>query len=261
MIRVLLIGDIIGESGRKAIFRNVDRLRGEKQLDMVIGNAENAAGGFGITQNVVRDLFSMGVDIMTTGNHAWDKREGIDIIRNDHRILRPANYPEGTPGVGSTIFTTPRGHKVGVLQVMGRVFMNPLDCPFKAANREVARLKRETDCIVVDCHAEATSEKVAMGWHLDGKVSAVVGTHTHVQSGDERILPEGTGYLTDAGMTGPMDGVIGMKRELVLARFLTGMPKRFAVASGPAILCGVIIDIDPDNGRCQRMERVQIRDA
>jgi len=238
-MRVLFIGDIMGEPGRKAIFRNVDRLRGEKKLDLVIGNAENAAGGFGITADVVRDLFSMGVDVMTTGNHAWDKREGIDIIRNDHRILRPANYPEGTPGVGSGVFTTAGGEKVGVVQVMGRVFMNPLDCPFRAAIREINKLRRETPCILVDVHAEATSEKVAMGWHLDGKVSAVVGTHTHVQSGDERILPEGTGYLTDAGMTGPMNGIIGMKRELVLARFLTGMPKRFSVASGPVALCGV----------------------
>jgi len=259
-MRVLLIGDIVGEPGRKAVFKHVDRLRDEHKLDLVIGNGENAAGGFGITQNVVKDLFGMGIDVMTTGNHAWDKREGIDLIRTDPRILRPANYPEGTPGVGSGVFTTSRGERVGMVQVMGRVFMNPLECPFRAASREVARLKRETPCVIVDIHAEASSEKVAMGWHLDGIASAVVGTHTHVQTGDERILPEGTGYLTDLGMTGPMNGIIGMKKELVLARFLTGMPKRLAVASGPVVLCGAIVDIHPETGRCQSIKRVQIRD-
>jgi metallophosphoesterase (TIGR00282 family) len=259
-MRILMIGDIVGEPGRKAVFRHVDRLRDEHGLDLVIGNGENAAGGFGLTHSVAKDLFANGIDVLTTGNHAWDKTEGVDLIRSDKRILRPANYPDGAPGVGSGVFTTGSGERVGVVQVMGRVFMHALDCPFRAASREVARLKRETPVVIVDMHAEATSEKVAMGWHLDGAASAVVGTHTHVQTADERVLPGGTGYLTDLGMTGPMDGVIGMKKELVLARFLTALPKRFAVASGPAVFCGAIVDVDADSGRCRAIQRVQLRD-
>ncbi len=260
-MRVLLIGDIVGEPGRKAIFRNLDRLKEEMRLDLVIGNAENAAGGFGITGPIMRDLFDLGIDVLTTGNHVWDKREAIDLIKTEKRLLRPANYPEGTPGQGSGIFTTQAGERVGVVQVMGRVFMHSLDCPFKAAEKEVRKLKRETACVIVDMHAEATSEKIAMGWHLDGQASAVIGTHTHVQTADARILPEGCGYLTDAGMTGPMDGVIGMKRELVLSRFLTAMPRRFAVASGAAVFAGVVTDIDAETGRCRKIERVYITDA
>jgi len=259
--RVLFIGDIVGEPGRKAVFRNLDRLKGERDIDLAIGNAENAAGGFGVTAEVARDLFGAGVDVLTTGNHVWDKREALDFIRTEKRLIRPANYPEGTPGAGSAIFSTARGDRVAVLQVMGRVFMPALDCPFRTAAREVARLKRETPMVVVDMHAEATSEKVAMGWHLDGEASAVLGTHTHVQTADARVLPGGTGYITDAGMTGPMDGVIGMKRDLVLARFLSGMPKRFSVASGPNQFCAVAVDLDPDTGRCLAIDRVYLRDA
>ncbi|MBI5137215.1 MAG: TIGR00282 family metallophosphoesterase [Nitrospirae bacterium] len=259
-MRILLIGDIVGEPGRKAVFRHVDRLRDEHGLDLVIGNGENAAGGFGLTHSVVKDLFANGIDVLTTGNHAWDKPEGIDLIRSDKRVLRPANYPDGAPGVGSGVFTTRSGERVGVVQVMGRVFMHAIDCPFRAASREVARLKRETPVVIVDVHAEATSEKMAMGWHLDGAASAVVGTHTHVQTADERVLPGGTGYLTDLGMTGPMDGVIGMKKELVLARFLTALPKRFVVASGPAVFSGAIADVDADSGRCRSIQRIQLRD-
>jgi metallophosphoesterase (TIGR00282 family) len=259
--RVLFIGDIVGEPGRKALFRNLDRIKAERGIDLAIGNAENAAGGFGVTAEVARDLFGLGLDVLTTGNHVWDKREALDFIRAEKRLLRPANYPEGTPGASSGIFSTARGDRVGVTQVMGRVFMHALDCPFRAASREVARLKRETAMVIVDMHGEATSEKIAMGWHLDGNASAVLGTHTHVQTADARVLPGGTGYITDAGMTGPMDGVIGMKRDLVLARFLTGMPKRFAVASGPAVVSGVSVDLDPDTGRCLAIDRVYLPDA
>jgi metallophosphoesterase (TIGR00282 family) len=260
-MRVLYIGDIVGEPGRKAVFRNLDRLRDERGIDLVIGNAENAAGGFGVTAEVARDLFDFGVDVLTTGNHVWDKREALDFIRSEKRLIRPANYPEGTPGVGSGVFSTARGERLGIVQVMGRVFMAPLDCPFRTAEREVARLKRETPCVLVDIHAEATSEKIAMGWHLDGQASVVVGSHTHVQTADERVLPGGTGYLTDTGMTGPMNGVIGMKRDLVLARFLTGLPKRFAVASGPVVFSAALAEIDAASGRCTAIERVYLPDG
>ncbi|MFQ5508752.1 MAG: TIGR00282 family metallophosphoesterase [Leptospirillia bacterium] len=259
-MRIFMIGDIVGEPGRKAVFKHLDRLREEHGFDLVIANAENAAGGFGVTHNVVRELFGMGIDVLTTGNHVWDKREAMDIIRTEKRLLRPANYPPGTPGLGSGVFTTAAGERVGVLQVMGRVFMHALDCPFRIADQEVTKLARETDCIVVDMHCEATSEKQAMGWHLDGRVAAVVGTHTHVQTADARVLPEGTGYITDLGMTGPLNGIIGMKRDLVLSRFLTGMPRRFAVAQGPVVLSGAIADIDTDTGRCNAMRNIYLPD-
>ncbi len=259
-MRILFIGDIMGEPGRKAIFRNLDRLRDQHNIDFVIGNSENAAGGFGITEPIAKELYDMGLDVLTLGNHAWDKREAVDYIRTEKRLLRPANYPDGTPGVGSGLYVAPSGQKIGVVQVMGRVFMQPLDCPFRAATREVAKLKQQTPIVFVDMHAEATSEKVAMGWHLDGQASAVVGSHSHVQTGDERILPEGTGYLTDAGMTGPRDGIIGMKRELVLSRFLTNMPRRFAVASGPVLFCGAMVDIDAKSGKCTHIERIRCGD-
>jgi metallophosphoesterase (TIGR00282 family) len=259
-VRVLYVGDIVGEPGRKAVFRHVDRIRQEREVDLAIGNAENAAGGFGVTPEVAGDLFRMGLDVLTTGNHVWDKREALDFIRTEKRLIRPANYPEGAPGIGSGVFSTAGGGRVGVVQVMGRVFMPQTDCPFRTATREVARLKRETPCVIVDVHAEATSEKVAMGWHLDGEASAVLGTHTHVQTADSRVLPGGTGYITDVGMTGPMDGVIGMRRELVLGRFLTGMPKRLAVASGPAVLSAVLVDLDDATGRCTGVERLYLPD-
>jgi len=260
-MRVLFVGDIVGEPGRKAVFRHVDRIRGERGIDLAIGNAENSAGGFGVTAEVARELFDLGFDVLTTGNHVWDKREALDFIRTEKRLLRPANYPEGSPGTGSGIFSTASGERVGVLQVMGRVFMPSLDCPFRTALREVERLKRETPNVIVDMHAEATSEKVAMGWHLDGRASAVLGTHTHVQTADARVLPGGTGYMTDVGMTGPMDGVIGMKRDLVLARFLSGMPKRFVVASGPAVFSAAVLDIDGATGTCRSVEAVYLPDG
>jgi len=259
-MRVLYIGDIVGEPGRKAVFRHIDRVRQERGIDLAIGNAENAAGGFGVTAEIAKELFDLGLDVLTTGNHVWDKREALDFIRTEKRLIRPANYPEGTPGLGAGVFSTAGGGRVGVLQVMGRVFMPATDCPFRTATREVARLKRETPVVIVDMHAEATSEKVAMGWHLDGAASAVLGTHTHVQTADARVLPGGTGYITDVGMTGPMNGVIGMKRDLVLARFLTGMPKRLAVASGPAVFSAVVVDLDDATGRCHSVEPLHLAD-
>ncbi|MGH7254610.1 MAG: TIGR00282 family metallophosphoesterase, partial [Nitrospirales bacterium] len=203
-MKVLFIGDIMGDPGRKAIARVLPRVIAEHQVDLVIGNGENAAGGFGITPEIAQDLFDLGLSVITTGNHAWDKKELLDYFRQDERILRPANYPEGVPGRGSLVVETAGGARLGVLQLMGRVYMPMVDCPFQVARRELARLKQDTPAVIVDMHAEATSEKMAMGHYLDGEVAAVVGTHTHVQTADEQILPKGTAYLTDIGMTGPL---------------------------------------------------------
>lgn len=259
-MKILFIGDIMGEPGRKIIARKLPKLVEDHAIDVVIGNGENAAGGFGITPDIAQELFDYGIDVITTGNHVWDKKEIVEYIRRERRLLRPANYPEGAPGQGITIVETARCGPVGVLQVMGRVNMPLIDCPFKAAGRAVDELNQSVSSIIVDMHADATSEKVAMGWHLDGRVSAVLGSHTHVQTADERILPQGTAYLTDAGMTGPINGVIGMKKELSLHRFLTQMPRRLEVASGPCVLSGALVSIDHDSGRALEIERVQVND-
>mgnify|MGYP003338558680 FL=1 len=221
-MKILYIGDIMGEPGRRAVGRMVPRVVSQRQVDVVIGNGENVAGGFGITPELAEELFEMGLSVITTGNHAWDKKEILDYFPREPRLLRPANYPAGVPGNGSYVVETPGGEKLGVLQLMGRAYMPTLDCPFQVAKREVARLKRETAAVLVDMHAEATSEKMAMGHYLDGDVIAVVGTHTHVQTADEQILPKGTAYLTDIGMTGPLHGVIGVKRNSPSRSFLPG---------------------------------------
>src|SRR5205823_11674790 len=206
-MKVLFIGDIMGEPGRRAIARTLHEVVAQHAVDLVIGNEENVAGGFGITPELAHELYEMGLAVITTGNHAWDKKEILDFFPQEPRLLRPANYPDGVPGRGSIVVETPGGERLGVLQVMGRAFMPTLDCPFQVARREVARLKTETRAIIVDMHAEATSEKMAMGHFLDGDVAAVVGTHTHVQTADEQILPKGTAYITDIGMTGPIHSV------------------------------------------------------
>jgi len=255
-VKLLFIGDIVGKPGRQVLARGLDRLIDRHQVDMVVANGENAAGGFGLTAEVQRELVGMGVDVITTGNHVWDKRDIVDWFEREEGVLRPANYPEGTPGRGHGVFVTPGGIKVGVLNLEGRVFMNNLDCPFVAADRLVEELRRETPIILIDFHAEATSEKVALSWHLAGRVSALVGTHTHVQTADERILPGGTAYITDAGMTGSWDSVIGMEPEAVIRKFLTQMPTRFEVAKKNPILCAVVFDIDEETGRARGVERV-----
>jgi metallophosphoesterase (TIGR00282 family) len=201
-------------------------------IDVVVANCENAAAGFGVTREVIEELFSDHVDILTSGNHIWDKKEVLDCIDDYETLLRPANYPARVPGRGSVVMPAPSGGYLGVINLSGRVFMPPLDCPFRAVEREIERIRMKTNMILVDMHAEATSEKIAMGWFLDGRVSAVIGTHTHVQTADERILPLGTAYLTDAGMTGPFDSVIGTRKETVLDRFLLQMPNKFDVAKG-----------------------------
>jgi len=258
-MKLLFIGDIVGRPGRDLLRRHLKALSATHAIDLVIANGENAAGGAGITRDNANEIFSAGVDVITTGNHVWDKREALEFIVNEPRLIRPANYPEGTPGLGSYVATSRSGVRVGVVNVMGRVFLHAIDDPFRAANREVARVKQEgAQVVFVDMHAETTSEKVALGWYLDGQVAAVVGTHTHVQTADERILPGGTACLTDVGMTGPHDGVIGMDKIAVIARFVTGLPGRFEPATGDARLHGVTITADPATGRATAIERVAL---
>jgi 2',3'-cyclic-nucleotide 2'-phosphodiesterase len=259
-VKVLFIGDIFGEPGRRALARAVPRLVGQRQIDIVIGNGENAAGGFGITPELAEELFDLGLAVITTGNHAWDKREILDYFPREPRLLRPANYPDGVPGHGSVVVESAGGEKLGVLQLMGRAYMPTLDCPFQVAKKELAALKKRTAAVVVDMHAEATSEKMAMGHYLDGEVVAVVGTHTHVQTADDQILPKGTAYLTDIGMTGPLHSVIGVKKELAIEKFLTGMPRRFEVASGPSVFCAVLLELDARLGKALSIERIRIID-
>ena len=255
-MKILLIGDVVGRPGRAIIGRDVARLREELAVDLVVANCENAAGGSGITPNVADEFFRAGVDILTSGNHVWKKREAFELLKRDPRIIRPANYPDGAPGTGSTIVETLSGQKVGVLNIMGRVFMAPLDCPFRTADRELSRLKLVTPVIIVDMHAEATSEMVAMGWHLDGKVSCVFGTHTHIPTADERILPKGTAFITDVGMTGPYDSVIGRRVDQILERFLSSLPNKSEVAEENIQLRGLLVDVNPVTGKALSVERV-----
>lgn len=254
---ILFIGDIVGEPGRRVITTSIQKVIEEHRVDVVFANGENVAGGFGITPGLADDLLDLGISAITTGNHVWDKKEMVNHIHKEPRILRPANYPDGAPGEGSLLIERPNGEKVGLIQVMGRAFMPTLDCPFHAVKREVKKLQGRTPCIIVDVHAETTSEKTAMGHYLDGHVTAVVGTHTHVQTADEQILPKGTAYLTDIGMTGPVNSVIGMKKELVIDKFLTQMPRRFEVATGPAVLGAVVIECDPTTGTATGIHRIR----
>jgi 2',3'-cyclic-nucleotide 2'-phosphodiesterase len=256
-MNVLMVGDVFGESGRAAAVKLIPRLRQEHAIDMCVLNVENAAGGFGVTPPMCRQFLEAGADVMTSGNHIWDKREIVEYITKENLLLRPANFPIGTPGVGHvTIKAGP--HRVAVLNLMGRVFMTPIDCPFRKADEIVPELRKDTPIVLVDAHCEATSESVALGWYLDGRVSAVVGTHRHVQTADERVLPGGTAYITDLGMTGPTDGVIGVDRDLILQRFLSQMPLRFEPAKGPAALHGVIIVVDPETGRASDIRRLRV---
>jgi len=252
-----MIGDVVGRPGRKAVKVNLSDLKREFELDLVIANGENAAGGNGITREAAHELFSAGVDVLTMGNHVWNKKEALDYITQETRIVRPANYPPGAPGAGVNIYKTRRKIKVAVINLAGRAFLQTLDCPFRKADELLEILKGQARVIVVDFHAEATSEKIAMGWYLAGRVSAVCGTHTHVQTADERILPGGTAYITDLGMTGPCDSVIGAKKEIVIDRFITQLPLRFEVASGPFQFNGVIINIDEENGEAVSIRRIQ----
>jgi len=259
-MKVLYIGDIMGEPGRRAVSRAMPRLVAQHQIDIVIGNGENAAGGFGITPELAEELFDVGLSAITTGNHAWDKKEAVGYFTREPRLLRPANYPAGVPGQGSTVVETAGGERLAVLQLMGRAYMPIIDCPFQTAKRELPRLKQETPAVIVEMHAEATSEKMAMGHYLDGDVAAVVGTHTHVQTADDQILPRGTAYITDIGMTGPLHSVIGVKKEMAIEKFLTGMPHRFEVASGPSVFCAVLLEVDARLGKTVAFERIRLID-
>jgi 2',3'-cyclic-nucleotide 2'-phosphodiesterase len=256
-MNLLFIGDIVGRPGRDLVRVGLAPLVARHAVDFVIVNGENAAGGNGITREIGDSLLAQGADVITSGNHIWDKREVLDYIKVEARLLRPANYPDA-PGRGSYVARTAAGRSVGVLNLMGRVHMANIDDPFSLARREVQAMRERTPVIFVDFHAEATSEKIAMGWYLDGLVTAVVGTHTHVQTADARVLPGGTAYLTDVGMTGPHDGVIGVERDPVIQRFLTGMPVRFETASGDLRLHAVVVDADEATGRARRIETLSL---
>ncbi len=258
MTRLLFIGDIVGRPGRDLVRLGLPALVEHYLVDLVVANAENAAAGFGITREIGDQILDWGVDVMTSGNHIWDKKEALDYIGTEPRLLRPANYPRGAPGRGSYVARTRDGRAVGVINVMGRVFLANIDDPFAVVLSEIEAMRNRARLVLVDMHAEATSEKQAMGWHLDGKVTAVVGTHTHVQTADERILPKGTAYLTDVGMTGPHDSIIGSDVEAVLGRFLTGLPARLETATGNPRLNAVLIDADEQTGLATDIERLSL---
>jgi 2',3'-cyclic-nucleotide 2'-phosphodiesterase len=265
-MRILFVGDIVGSPGRQIVRDRLADIVSQRQIDLVIANGENAASGFGITPRLADELLGMGIDILTGGNHSWDRKEILDYMPHQPRLLRPGNFPEGTPGLGSFIGTARNGVKYAVLNLQGRVYLTPIDDPFRKADSELAKLPADVAFVLVDIHAETTSEKIAMGWYLDGRVTAVVGTHTHVTTADEHVLPQGTAYITDVGMTGPHGGVIGMDREGIIKRFLDGLPARFEVASGDVQMNCVLIETG-DTGernaggrlRARCIERLRLR--
>lgn len=264
--KVVFLGDIIGRPGREAARALLPGLIRQYKPDIVIANGENSAGGFGITPQIFEELKDLKINVVTTGNHVWDRKEIYEYLRKDDflkkdeiSLVRPANYPAGVPGSGWAIFNCASGIKVGILNLSGRVFMEDLDCPFRVGHAAVEAIRQITPVIVVDMHAETTSEKAAMGWYLDGLVSAVIGTHTHVQTSDERVLSGGTAFITDAGMTGPMDSVIGMRKEIIIDAFLTKVPARFDVASDDVELQGVAVTIGSGDGRARKIERIKLK--
>ncbi|NJC89135.1 MAG: TIGR00282 family metallophosphoesterase [Desulfuromonas sp.] len=259
-MKILFIGDIVGRPGRQMIARHLASLVDRHLIDLVVANVENAAAGFGVTPDVVAELFDAGIDVMTTGNHIWDKKESFPILEQEERLLRPANYPPGLPGKGWGVFRTSADVPVAVINLEGRVFMNNLDCPFRAADAILDGLPGMPPIVLVDFHAETTSEKGALGTYLDGRVSAVLGTHTHVPTADEHLLPGGTAFISDVGMTGSRDSVIGIRKELSVERFLTQLPVRFEVAKKEPMLCGVVVTVDEATGRALGIERIQIVD-
>ena len=259
-MKILFIGDIVGRPGRQLARDVLPRLVDQHMIDLVVANGENAAAGFGLTPDVVNELFDMGIDVLTTGNHVWDKRDGLVCLEQEPALLRPANYPPEAPGRGFGVFQTAGGVSVAVVNLQGRVFMGELDCPFRKADEIIAQLGSGQKIIFVDFHAEATSEKGALGAYLDGRVSAVVGTHTHVQTADERLLPGGTAFISDVGMTGARDSVIGIRKELSIQRFMTQMPVRYEISKKDPMLCAVVIDVDEKTGMSRQIERVMVLD-
>ncbi|MCX5849399.1 MAG: TIGR00282 family metallophosphoesterase [Deltaproteobacteria bacterium] len=258
-MKIMFIGDIVGGPGRMAVRELLPPLISKKKIDFVIANCENVAAGFGVTRKVVEELFSCRIDVLTSGNHIWNKREVLEFIGDFERLLRPANYPATNPGSGTVLIPLETGEYVGVLNLAGRIFMQPIDCPFVTAKNKIAELRKKTKIIIVDIHAEATSEKKALGWYLDGEVSAVLGTHTHVQTADEEILPQGTAFISDAGMTGPFDSVIGIKKETIIERFLTQMPNKFDLAKDDIRMQGVIVNVDESSGKANSIERISVK--
>jgi len=257
-MKVLFIGDIVGKVGRVVTRALLPAITDRYKIDFVIANGENVAGGFGITDKTALELFSLGIHVITTGNHVWDKKEFVSQIAKIDKVLRPLNYPPGIPGFGSIIETVGNRLKVAVINISGRVFMSSMDCPFRIAEDEVKKISTITKTIIIDFHAEATSEKIAFGYFMNGKVSAVIGTHTHVQTADEKILSEGTAYITDVGMTGPSNSVIGIEIEQVIQRFLTNIPARFETAKGEGIFSAVVFEVDEKSGKSTAIQRLQL---
>lgn len=258
-MKILFIGDIVGSPGRRAVKELVRKIVKKENIDFAAGNAENAAGGSGITPDIAEELFSYGLNVITSGDHIWKKKEIVETLDAEDRLLRPANYPPGVRGKGWGVYKTESGVKIGVINLVGRVFMECVECPFKIGRDLVEKLRKETPVIIVDMHAEATSEKIALVWHLDGEVSAIFGTHTHVQTADERIYPKGTAFICDVGMVGPHDSVIGRKPEQIIARFLTSLPTRFEMAEENVQLNGAIVTIDENTGHALEIKRVNER--
>jgi len=258
-LRVLIIGDMVGQKGRWAVSQFVPDFVEERQVDFVIANVENAAGGFGATENIIKKVRSYGVHVQTSGNHIWDRPEIFPYLDKFDYLLRPANYPLGLPGRGAGIFRLEDGRTVGVLNLEGRDYLSRIDCPLRVADAEITLMARETDIILVDFHAESVEEKQALGYYLDGRVSAVFGTHTHVQTADEKLLPAGTAYITDVGMSGAYDSVLGMDKRIALGRFISGIPLKFSVAEDDLRVGGVMVDIDDQTGRARGIERVMER--
>lgn len=254
-MKILIVGDVVGKPGRTILNEFLERKSDE--YDFIIVNGENAAGGFGLTEKIADGFFDIGVDMITTGNHVWDKKEMYEYLQKTDKVIRPLNYPKGVPGIGYTVLSAKNGEKVAVVNLLGRVFMPQVDCPFQRFDEILEDIRKETKNVIVDFHAEASSEKMAMGWYLDGKVSLVFGTHTHIQTSDNRILHKSTGYITDIGMTGAHDGIIGMKVESVLPKFLTGLPSRFEVCEDNIRLNGLEIELEND-GSCKSVERIDV---
>jgi hypothetical protein len=257
-MRILFIGDIVGQPGRRIVKESLPGLVEEYSPDLILANGENAAGGFGITPSLVEELLDLGIAVLTSGNHIWDKKELLPYLtdRVDSRLLRPANYPAGVPGRGLTVGQTRGGIGYAVMNLQGRTFMQPIECPFRAADALLEQIPAEVKIRIVDMHAEATSEKIALGWYLDGRVTGVIGTHTHIPTADEAVLPQGTAYITDVGMSGPYDSVIGIEKQCVIQKFLTQLPGRFEVARGDVRLCGVLIETDTATGRALSIQRI-----
>lgn len=256
-MNILCLGDVVGKPGRDALLGCLEELKSEHSIDVTVVNAENTAAGAGITSKLAKELLEKGCDVLTLGDHVWDQKELEGFLNESERIIRPANFPEGVPGRGWTIYETKNGQKVGVVNLLGRVFMrHSVDCPFRKLDSIIEEIKKETSVIVVDMHAEATSEKVAIGRYVDGRASIVFGTHTHIPTADEKILNAGTAYITDLGMTGPYDSIIGQDTQAILKRFLTGMPFRFSVAKGDVRVCGVVVTVNDRTGRASSIQRI-----